>query len=51
MKTNESEQISWINNQPIPKGQLSDNALIGWMIGVFVIGGVLFAMFGGKSGD
>jgi hypothetical protein len=51
MKINESEQISWINNQPIPKGEPSDSVLIGWMIGIFVISGVLFAIFGGDRRD
>lgn len=50
MKTNESQaEISWINDRPIPKGELSDNALIGWMVFGFVVSGVIFAMFGGKD--
>lgn len=54
MKLNESEsqpEISWINNRPIEKGDLSDSALIGWMIAAFIVSGVVFAMFGGKDSD
>lgn len=52
MKTNESQpEISWINNRPIEKGDLSDSALVGWLIAAFIVSGVVFAMFGGKDSD
>lgn len=51
MKTNETQSTSWINDRPIEKGDLSDSALVGWMIAAFIFSGVVFAIFGGNGDD
>jgi hypothetical protein len=49
MKANYESQleISYINNRPIPEGQISDNALVFWGFLFFLFTGSLFAILGG----
>ncbi len=48
-KTSTQQEISYINGQPIPQGEMSDGMLVVCMIAIALVSAILFAAFGGNN--